>query len=279
MASKAKYQPAPQRDSFDEPPPSYNAAGPSLNQGINQGINQGGYGTPREEDDNVPDDFKFGGSVYEATLDIRMAFVRKVYSILTVQIFMTMALSCVSFFSSGYRNWIQSNSWMMWVSLFGAIGFMLLTYWKRKSYPQNMIFLSGFTALEAYSISVITSFYESRIVIQALIMTLGVFVFLTMFACQTKYDFTSWIPYLFGALWLMIIFGFMAAFFPRNSTTELIYGGVAALIFSGYILVDTQLVMRHYHVDEYIAASISLYLDILNLFLAILRILNSQNNN
>ncbi|KAJ9647495.1 hypothetical protein H2204_000124 [Knufia peltigerae] len=278
MASKAKYQPAPQRDSFDEPPPSYNAAGPSLNQGINQGINQGGYGTPREEDDNVPDDFKFGGSVYEATLDIRMAFVRKVYSILTVQIFMTMALSCVSF-SSGYRNWIQSNSWMMWVSLFGAIGFMLLTYWKRKSYPQNMIFLSGFTALEAYSISVITSFYESRIVIQALIMTLGVFVFLTMFACQTKYDFTSWIPYLFGALWLMIIFGFMAAFFPRNSTTELIYGGVAALIFSGYILVDTQLVMRHYHVDEYIAASISLYLDILNLFLAILRILNSQNNN
>jgi len=217
--------------------------------------------------------------VAEATLDIRMSFIRKVYSILTVQLLLTAGLSSLSFFSDNYRNWIQSNSWMMWVSLFGAIGFMLLTYWKRKSYPTNMLFLAGFTGLEAYSISVITSFYESRIVLQALILTVGIFIGLTLFACQTKYDFTSWMPYLFGALWVLIIFGFMAAFFPGGKTIELVYGVVAALIFSGYILVDTQLVMRHYHVEEEIAASISLYLDILNLFLAILRILNSQNNN
>ena len=58
----------------------------------------------------------------------------------------------------------------------------------------NLAFLSGFTALEAYSISVITSFYESRIVLQALIFTLGIFLALTIFACQTKYDFTSCKP-------------------------------------------------------------------------------------
>lgn len=165
------------------------------------------------------------------------------------------------------------------MSLFGAIGFMLLTFWKRKSYPTNLLFLSGFTALEAYSISVITSFYDSKIVVEALIFTLGIFVALTIFACQSKYDFTSWMPYLFGALWILILFGFMAAFFPHTSGLELGYGIVAALIFSGYILVDTQLVMRHYHVEEEIAAAISLYLDIINLFLSILRILNSQQNN
>lgn len=86
-------------------------------------------------------------------------------------------------------------------------------------------------------------------------------------------------PYLFGALWVLILFGFMSAFFPHTSAMELGYGVVAALIFSGYILVDTQLIMRHYHVEEEIAAAISLYLDIINLFLAILRILNSQQNN
>ncbi|EXJ86539.1 hypothetical protein A1O3_03492 [Capronia epimyces CBS 606.96] len=276
MASTAAYQPAPQRDSIDDtvltrPPPNYQATGPNWEEG--------GYGAPRQEDDNVPDDFKFGGTVAEATIDIRMSFIRKVYSILTVQLLLTAGLSSLSFFSTGYRNWIQSNSWMMWVSLFGAIGFMLLTFWKRKSYPTNLIFLAAFTGLEAYSISVVTSFFESRIVLEALILTLGIFVALTLFACQTKYDFTSWIPYLFGALWALILFGFMAAFFPHGSTVELVYGVIAALIFSGYILVDTQLVMRHYHVEEEIAASISLYLDILNLFLAILRILNSQNNN
>lgn len=201
------------------------------------------------------------------------------YIFRTVQLLATAILSSVSFFSIGYKHWIQSNQWMMWISLFGAIGFMLLTFWKRKSYPTNLFFLSGFTALEAYSISVIVSFYQSRVVLEALLLTLGIFVALTLFACQTKYDFTSWIPYLFGSLWALILFGFMAAFFPYNNTAELLYGGAAALIFSAYILVDTQLVLRHYHVEEEIAAAISLYLDVINLFLAILRILNSQQNN
>ncbi|KZF22972.1 transmembrane bax inhibitor motif-containing protein-like protein 4 [Xylona heveae TC161] len=283
MSSNTKYTPAPQRDSFEEshdytqPPPSYQyqtetgaAAGAAHNDIL---------GAPRDSEDNLPDDFKFGGSVSEAHISIRMQFVRKVYAILTIQLLATTVLSSISFFSKGYKNWIQSNQWMMWISLFGAIGFMFLTFWKRKSYPTNLLFLSGFTALEAYSISVIVSFFETRVVLQALVLTLGIFIGLTLFACQSKYDFTSWMPYLFGGLWALILFGFVAAFFPYNSTAELAYGGLAAILFSGYILVDTQLVMRHYHVEEEIAASISLYLDVINLFLAILRILNSQQNN
>jgi FtsH-binding integral membrane protein len=163
--------------------------------------------------------------------------------------------------------------------LFGAMGFMLLTYWKRHSYPTNLLFLSAFTLTEAYTISVIVSFYQTNIVLNAVVLTAGIFVFLTLFACQTKYDFTSWMPYLFGSLWALVLFGFMYMFLPHTSTGELIYGGISALIFSGYILVDTQLVLRHHHVEEEIAAAISLYLDIINLFLAILRILNSQQNN
>ncbi len=73
--------------------------------------------------------------------------------------------------------------------------------------------------------------------------------------------------------------GFMSAFFPHGKTAELGFGVVGALIFSGYILVDTQLIMRHYHVEEEIAAAISLYLDVINLFLSLLRILNSQQQN
>lgn len=273
MASNARYQSVPGSDpeeqsSYTQAPPSYQT----------ETAQESLLGAARSEYDNVPDDFKFGGTVAEATLDIRMQFVRKVYSILTVQILLTVGLSAVSFWSASYKTWIQSNQWMLWTSLFGSIAFMLLTFWKRKSYPTNLVFLGVFTALEAYTISVITSFYESKLVLEALIFTLAIFAALTLFACQSKYDFTSWMPYLFGGLWMLIIFGFMSAFFPYSSKIELGYGIVAALIFSGYILVDTQLVMRHYHVEEEIAAAISLYLDIINLFLAILRILNSQQN-
>ena len=52
-----------------------------------------------------------------------------------------------------------------------------------------MIFLTAFTGLEAYSISVITSFYDSRIVIQALVITLAMFGFLTLFALPKQIRF------------------------------------------------------------------------------------------
>ena len=88
MASTAKYQPAPQRDSLDEPhssytqaPPSYQTAGPS--------INEGGYGTPRAEDDNLPDDFKVRliplRTVSSCFLDLIMADWNDVDNSLEVQ--------------------------------------------------------------------------------------------------------------------------------------------------------------------------------------------------
>ena len=52
MATNTKYQPAPQRDSFDEP--SYSQAPPSYQAQANDPM----LGAPRGEDDNVPDDFK-----------------------------------------------------------------------------------------------------------------------------------------------------------------------------------------------------------------------------
>jgi FtsH-binding integral membrane protein len=277
MASTTKYQRAPQDDpdDFTSAPPAY-AEGSASRSDETQGLFSG---APRSSEDNIPDDFKFGGSVAEATVDIRNQFIRKVYTILTVQLIATGGVSCVSFFNEGYKTWIQSHEGLVWGSLIGSMVFLGLTFWKRKSYPTNMLFLSLFTLTEAYTISVIVSFYKSTVVLQAVLITAGIFIFLTAFACQTRYDFTSWMPYLFGALWGLLMFGLVAVFFPYNSTVELIYGGVAALLFSGYILVDTQLVLRRHHVEEEIAAAISLYLDIINLFLAILRILNSQQNN
>ena len=70
-----KYQRVPDEEpTYSQPPPSYDA------EASTQAALLGGV--PRSEDDNIPDDFKFGGVVSEATLDIRMAFIRKVYAIL-----------------------------------------------------------------------------------------------------------------------------------------------------------------------------------------------------
>lgn len=58
--SNAKYTPAPTRDSLEEPERQYTQAPPSYQDSPTAGpsTDATGYGTPRGEDDNVPDDFK-----------------------------------------------------------------------------------------------------------------------------------------------------------------------------------------------------------------------------
>ena len=41
----------------------------------------------------------------------------------------------------------------------------------------------------------------------------------------------------------------------------MIYGGIASLIFAGYIIYDTDNIIKRYSYDEYIWAAVSLYLD------------------
>ncbi len=60
---------------------------------------------------------QFGGSVAEATIDIRNQFVRKVYAILTVQLIATGAVSAISCFSVGYKTWIQSHPGLVLISV------------------------------------------------------------------------------------------------------------------------------------------------------------------
>lgn len=50
------------------------------------------------------------------------------------------------------------------------------------------------------------------------------------------------------------------------------------LLFSGYIVYDTYLINSRLSPDEYIMGSISLYLDFINLFLNILRLLSNMQD-
>ncbi|KAK9451870.1 inhibitor of apoptosis-promoting Bax1-domain-containing protein [Limtongia smithiae] len=272
-----------QPTSYTAAPPAYDDAAADYHATDNPSPLLTPHGAPsrgeasagQAPDSDLPDDFKYSTSVAACSVSVRNMFARKVYTILSLQLLMTGGLSTLFILNDSIKYWVQSHPAMMWVSLIGSIVLLFLTFWKRQSYPTNMMFLAGFTVLEGYSVATITTFYDARIVAEALIITLVVFVGLTLFAMQTKYDFMSWVPYLGAALWVMIGFGFIALFFPYNSTAELLYSLLGAVIFSAYILVDTQMIMKHYHPDEEIAASISLYLDFINLFLYILRILNS----
>ena len=59
----------------------------------------------------------------------------------------------------------------------------------------------------------------------------------------------------------------------------LFFGIVGTILFSGFIIYDTNNIMRYMGVDDYIIASIELYLDVINLFLCILTIFGGGQSN
>lgn len=78
------------------------------------------------------------------------------------------------------------STWALYVPLFGTLVNLGLLFWKRHSHPWNFVLLSTFTLLEAFTLGVVTAFYDNVIVMQALLITLGVFLGLTLFTLQSK---------------------------------------------------------------------------------------------
>ena len=76
--------------------------------------------------------------------------------------------------------------WALYVSLFGTLIVLGLLYWKRHSHPTNFGLLALFTLMEAFSLGVVTAFSDNVIVLQALLITTGVFLGLTLFTLQSK---------------------------------------------------------------------------------------------
>ena len=54
---------------------------------------------------------------------------------------------------------------------------------------------------------------------------------------------------------------------------------LGAIVFSCFIVFDTHLLIHKLSPEEYIVAAINLYLDIINLFLEILKILDAMKRN
>ena len=79
-----------------------------------------------------------------------------------------------------------------------------------------------------------------------------------------------------SGLLLLIFWGLFSLFFPALAGG--LYSLFGALLFSGYIIFDTWQITERLGYDDHILASITLYLDILNLFLFILRLLSRDRN-
>ncbi|CEL99509.1 unnamed protein product [Vitrella brassicaformis CCMP3155] len=231
-----------------------------------------------------------GGTMMHADLpiEIRHGFIRKVYTVLSIQLLITFGIGCAILYAPGAKTFLTNNSWLFILALvltFGTLIALSCCSGPARTFPLNYVLLLLFTAAQGFLVGVVTTQYDITAVGVAVGITAGVFIACTLFAIQTKIDFTSKGGYLFVALIVLLLFGIIAAFFiPTVPILQKVYGAAGALIFSLYLVYDTQLLVGGKHrtfefsVDDYVFAALALYIDIINIFLFILMLFGGSNN-
>ena len=82
----------------------------------------------------------------------------------------------------------------------------------RRKFPTNIIFLGIFTAAEGFMLGSLAARFQADAVLIAVGITCGVTLGLTLFAFQTKWDFTACGGMLCAILMIFMLFGIIVAF-------------------------------------------------------------------
>jgi modulator of FtsH protease len=145
----------------------------------------------------------------------------------------------------------------------------------------NLAMLFAFALVSGLTMSVMIGRFVGAgaggVVANALILTTVAFGGLSMFAMNTKQDFTSMGKFLFITLIIIVVAGLLNVFFFHNPWMSVGISAVSAILFSAFILYDTQNIIQGNY-GHPVDGALALYLDFINLFTSLLHILGIFGN-
>jgi FtsH-binding integral membrane protein len=237
-----------------------------------------------------------GNSLKDAPVSIRRGFVQKVYGILCAQLILTMFVAGVVMHVG--KTLVQNYPGLSMALLFASVTmsftmmfiFMCCPHTMRRS-PLNYLLLLLFTFAKAVMVGCISLNYTRESILIALAITCIVVVGLTILACCSTVDFTGAGPYLGCGVMVLMGFGFfmfISSMFglgssPAFQAIHLLYAAFGALLFSAFLVYDTQLILGGQHrkhefcIDDYAMAAISIYIDIIELFVFMVQIVGKRD--
>jgi len=229
-----------------------------------------------------------GINVKDASVEVRLGFIRKVYGILTSQLMLTVAIAAPICMLGPV--WAASNQWILVVSmgvLVATMCSMCCCAEQLRTFPTNYIFLFVLTTAMSVLVGFTSAMYTAQSVLLAAGLTVAIFLAMTIYAFTTATDFTGYGPYLMGAMFALMFFGFAISIMGMcGANIEwalMFYDICGVLLFTFYIVYDTQLIMGEYgghkqqfSIDDYAFAALTLYLDLVNLFLHLLRLFGQR---
>jgi len=197
-------------------------------------------------------------------------FIKQTYQLFAASL---LAATAGSYVGLGMTETVASSYFMFVILEFGLL-FGL--YAAKKKAGLNLILLFAFTFMSGLTLAPLLTHIlgmagGAGIIANAFMLTTVAFGGLSMFAMNTKRDFSAMGKMLFITLIVVIVASLMNIFF-QSSLMQLVISSISAILFSAFILYDTQNIIKGRY-ETPIEGAIALYLDFLNLFITLLQIL------
>lgn len=130
----------------------------------------------------------------QAEKQARLGFIRKVYSILSMQLLLSFGFCLLTMYHQPTNNYVLAHPGLAFTGMILSFVVLIALFCYRTSYPTNLWLIGIWTLIEAYTIGTVTAAYaragEGDLVIQALFITMSLFLALTVFCFQSKIDFS-----------------------------------------------------------------------------------------
>lgn len=208
------------------------------------------------------------GYVQEAA---SVSFMKQTYQLLAASM---IAAAAGAYATMPYAEMIMQYKWF----IFGA-ELLILFFGLRMTRGKvglNLAMLFLFTFLTGVSlVPLLASLIgagNGAVIGNAFLMTSVLFGALSLFAINSKTDYSSWGKPLFITLIVVIIASLVNMFILQSPMMHVIITAGILLLFSIFTIYDTQNIANGAY-DSPVDAAVSLYLDFLNMFTALLQLL------
>ena len=203
----------------------------------------------------------------------RLVFIKKVYSLLALSM-LTAAVG--AYLGYGPLFLLVAPNMMLFFIL--QIGLIFFASFAARKPGLNIIALFSFTTVSGLTLGPLLARVGPTIAAEAFALTAITFVCLSAYVVYSKKDFSFMSGFLMTGLIVLVVGGLLNMFFIQSGMMHFVMSGASVLLFSGFILYDTSNILRYYGTDEHVSATLALYLDVLNLFIALLSILGIMSD-
>ena len=200
-----------------------------------------------------------------------VAFMKKTYQLLAASM---IAAAAGAYVTMPFAETIMQYKWFIFgaelLILFVGLGL------SRGKPGLNLVMLFLFTFLTGVSLvpllAALIGAGNGALIGNAFLMTSVLFGALSLFAINSKSDYSSWGKPLFITLIVVIVASLINYFFLHSGVMQIVITAGVILLFGIFTIYDTQNIANGAY-DSEVDAAVSLYLDFLNMFTAILQLL------